>query len=96
MSEEGKEPTGGEREMREKIEEEYEQKQSKGENVIGTLGKRLTMQGIKTLGDAFQCGYPLTRQNIRTVLATLSNRLASGEPFSAKKLHPSSSSVSTA
>lgn len=45
MSEEGKEPTGGEREMREKIEEEYERKQSKGENVIGTLGKRLTMQG---------------------------------------------------
>lgn len=81
MSEEGKEPTGGEREMREKIEEEYEQNQSKGKNVIGTLGKS---REIKTLGDAFQCGYPLSRQNIRTVLATLSNRLASSEPFSVK------------
>lgn len=42
------------------------------------------MQGIETLRDAFQCGYPLSRQNIKTVLVTLSNRLASGEPFSAK------------
>lgn len=66
-----KKATGVLRKLRERMEEEYQEEESMGENVIRTLEKRINNSGSQ--GHAFQYGSPLSRQNTGIVPATLCN-----------------------
>lgn len=60
-----KEATGVLRKPRERMEEEYQEEESVGENVIMTLEKKINNTGSQ--GYAFQYGSPLSRENTGTV-----------------------------
>lgn len=59
------------RKLKERMEEEYQEEESMGENVITTLEKRINNTGSQ--GYAFQYGSPLSRENTGIVPATPHN-----------------------